>query len=73
MLSVYKVGPVGYTAIGATCVGSVLFTEDLTGSLKDGNDYSVKKGENVGWFEFGGSTVVLLFPKNSITIDDDLF
>ena len=32
----------------------------------------VKKGEEKGYFKFGGSTVVLLFEKNKIRIDGDL-
>jgi len=30
------------------------------------------KGERKGYFELGGSTVVLLFPKGAIEFDDDL-
>lgn len=39
------------------------------------NYHSVKKvvkGEEKGKFEFGGSTVVLLLPKDSVEIDEDL-
>ena len=32
----------------------------------------VKKGEEKGKFEFGGSTVVLILPKDSVVIDEDL-
>jgi len=34
-------------------------------------DYA-KKGEEKGYFKFGGSSVVLLFKKNKISIDNDL-
>lgn len=49
--------------VGATMVGSIIQT--YTGSL-------VKKGEEKGYFKFGGSTVVLLLEKNNIRIDQDL-
>lgn len=56
-------GDVVVAEVGATMVGSIVQT--YTGS-------SVNKGEEKGYFKFGGSTVVLLFEKNSIRIDDDL-
>jgi hypothetical protein len=49
--------------VGATMVGSIVQT--YTGSF-------VAKGEEKGYFKFGGSTVVLLFEKNKIRIDNDL-
>jgi phosphatidylserine decarboxylase len=33
---------------------------------------AVKKGEEKGYFKFGGSTVVLFFEKDKIKIDADL-
>jgi phosphatidylserine decarboxylase len=56
-------GDVIMTEVGATMVGSIVQT--YTGNF-------VKKGEEKGYFKFGGSTVVLLFEKNKIRIDDDL-
>ena len=56
-------GDVVMTEVGATMVGSIVQT--YTGNL-------VKKGEEKGYFKFGGSTVVLLFEKNKICIDEDL-
>ncbi len=35
-------------------------------------NYEFKKGEEKGYFEFGGSTIVLLFKKDTITIDQDI-
>ena len=32
----------------------------------------VKKGEEKGYFEFGGSTVVLILKKDTVKIDDDI-
>ena len=51
------------TEVGATMVGSIVQT--YTGNF-------VKKGEEKGCFKFGGSTVVLVFEKNKIRIDEDL-
>lgn len=56
-------GDVVMAEVGATMVGSIIQT--YTGNL-------VKKGEEKGYFKFGGSSVVLLFEKNKIRIDDDL-
>ncbi len=33
---------------------------------------NINKGDELGWFKYGGSTVVLLFQKGKITISDDL-
>lgn len=56
-------GDVVMAEVGATMVGSIIQT--YTGNF-------VKKGEEKGYFKFGGSSVVLLFEKNKIRIDDDL-
>ena len=56
-------GDVIMAEVGATMVGSIVQT--FKGS-------SVNKGEEKGYFKFGGSTVVLLFEKSKIHIDEDL-
>jgi len=56
-------GDVIMAEVGATMVGSIVHT--YKGS-------TVKKGEEKGYFRFGGSTVVLLFEKSKINIDKDL-
>lgn len=56
-------GEVIMAEVGATMVGSMIQTYQ-------GN--SVKKGQEKGYFKFGGSTVVLLFEKDKIDVDDDL-
>lgn len=55
-------GEVVMAEVGATMVGSMIQTYK-------GN--SVEKGEEKGYFKFGGSTVVLLFEKDKIKIDAD--
>ena len=56
-------GDIIMAEVGATMVGSI--EQTFKGS-------SVIKGEEKGYFKFGGSTVVLLFEKNKIHIDEDL-
>lgn len=56
-------GDVVMVEVGATMVGSMIQTYIGT---------TVKKGEEKGYFKFGGSTVVLLFEKDKIKIDNDL-
>jgi len=56
-------GDVIMAEVGATMVGSIVQT--YKGNLAE-------KGKEKGYFEFGGSTVVLLFEKNKIHIDEDL-
>lgn len=34
--------------------------------------YRVKKGEEVGLFQFGGSSIIVAFEKGRIKFDDDL-
>lgn len=50
--------------VGATCVGSIeqTFTPDSR----------VKKGEEKGYFAFGGSSVLTIFEKSRIVLADDL-
>jgi len=57
-------GDVIYIAVGATMVGSIVFT------AKEGD--KLKKGDEVGYFAFGGSTVLLFFKKGAIEYDEDL-
>ena len=56
-------GEIIMAEVGATMVGSIIQTFS--------SDIAIK-GEEKGYFEFGGSTVVLLFEKGKIKIDEDL-
>ncbi|KAJ4950716.1 hypothetical protein NE237_027548 [Protea cynaroides] len=64
VISTEAFGKVAFVAIGATMVGSVTF-------LKKEGDI-VQKGEEFGYFSFGGSTVICVFEKDVIDIDEDL-
>ncbi len=58
-----RFGEIIMTEVGATMVGSIIQTS------KNSN---VKKGEEKGYFKFGGSSIVLIFKKGSIKFDSDL-
>jgi len=63
-------GMVVMVPVGATMVGSYkLFQKDGV-KLEEG--LRVRRGEVAGEFRFGGSTVLLLFGKDKIRLDDDL-
>jgi len=53
-----------YMEVGATCVGSII--QNYTPNSK------IKKGEEKGYFKFGGSTVILFFKKDIVKIHEDL-
>ena len=57
-------GNVAQFIVGATCVGSATFTYS--------RNQFVKKGEELGYFSFGGSCVVTLFEQGRLRISDDL-
>ncbi|MGI9472009.1 MAG: phosphatidylserine decarboxylase, partial [Rubripirellula sp.] len=50
--------------IGATCVGGICQTFD-PGS-------SVQKGDEKGYFRFGGSSTITIFPPGTVEFDQDL-
>lgn len=53
-----------YLEVGATCVGSIQETYNPL--------VWHSKGDEKGYFEFGGSSLILLFAKNCIQFDEDL-
>ncbi|KAG0047502.1 hypothetical protein BGZ83_007451 [Gryganskiella cystojenkinii] len=55
-----------FISIGALLVGSI----ELTGAQEVGNH--VKKGDELGYFAYGGSTCILLFKKGAVEFDQDL-
>lgn len=52
--------------VGALLVGTI----KNTNAAKPGD--SVNKGDEMGYFQYGGSTVIAVFPKGDVTWDDDL-
>ena len=53
-----------HVEVGATCVGTIIQT--YTPGKK------VQKGDEKGYFKFGGSTTILFFKKDIIEIDEDI-
>uniref|UniRef100_A0A0D9VAJ8 Phosphatidylserine decarboxylase proenzyme 2 n=1 Tax=Leersia perrieri TaxID=77586 RepID=A0A0D9VAJ8_9ORYZ len=64
IISTSEFGKVAFVAIGATMVGSIEF-------LKKEGEY-VHKGDEFGYFAFGGSTVICVFEKDAIQFNADL-
>lgn len=60
-------GRVLFVAIGATDVGTV---EINAHCQQKGN--SLSKGDEVGLFQFGGSSIIVAFERERITFDEDL-
>lgn len=52
--------PVAFVAIGALLVGSIVWTNGGQPGA------TVKRGEELGYFAYGGSTIVALFPPGVI-------
>lgn len=50
--------------VGATCVGSIIQTYSP--------DSKVNRGDEKGYFKFGGSTTILFFKKGVAKIDEDI-
>ncbi|WP_425802851.1 phosphatidylserine decarboxylase [Desulfitobacterium sp. Sab5] len=57
-------GDVLYIEVGATCVGSIIQTY--------APQKRVNRGDEKGYFKYGGSTVILFFEPNKVKIDDDI-
>jgi phosphatidylserine decarboxylase len=57
-------GTVVMIAVGAMMVGSTVLTVE--------NNQTVRRGDEIGYFKFGGSTILLLFEKSKFTFDSDL-
>ncbi|KAH7026119.1 phosphatidylserine decarboxylase-domain-containing protein [Microdochium trichocladiopsis] len=57
-------GRVMVICVGAMMVGSTVITR------KEGEE--VKRAEELGYFKFGGSTIVILFEEGKMVFDDDL-
>lgn len=73
----FKTNSREYTILHTKHFGDVIEVE--VGAMGVGrivNDHDIrkfKKGEEKGYFEFGGSTIVVLVKKNVLTVDKDIF
>lgn len=59
-----NLGDIIYIEVGATSVGSIIQTYIP--------DSVVSRGEEKGFFKFGGSTVILLFKAGKVIVDEDI-
>jgi phosphatidylserine decarboxylase len=57
-------GDVVHVDVGATGVGRIVQRSRTGGRFR--------RGDEKGWFEFGGSTSILLLPAGAVTLDADL-
>ena len=44
----------------------------LVGKIQNNGDVEFSKLQEKGYFDFGGSTIIQFFKKDSIVIDDDI-
>ena len=59
--------PIAIVAVGAMLVGSIKYVDGVeeVGS-------QVKRGQCLGAFYYGGSTVIVVYPRGEVTLDEDL-
>jgi len=57
-------GKVVQMEVGAIFVGKITNNKNVS---------AFKRGDEKGMFEFGGSTIIMLFPKNTITLDETIY
>lgn len=55
---------VAFVAVGALLVGSIGWSKKV--------GERVERAEELGWFAYGGSTVLLIFPQGMVQFDEDL-
>jgi phosphatidylserine decarboxylase len=66
ILETKNFGKLAYIEVGATCVGKIIQSKPLF------HNQSFKKGEEKGYFLFGGSTVIVLGEKGKWKPADDI-
>lgn len=69
-----------YQVLGTESFGTIIQMEIgalLVGKIRNNNLPSkygyVRRGEEKGYFEFGGSTIIMLFKKNTICLNENLY
>ena len=67
-MSTSRVGTFMFVIVGATRVGSIVISAPTRASGKN----AAVKGMELGYFQYGGSSVVLIFRKGAIQFDRDL-
>lgn len=73
---IYKENTREYSLLKSEHFRTILMMEVgalLVGKIKNLHEAArVERGQEKGWFEFGGSTVVLLFQKNAVKLEERL-
>jgi phosphatidylserine decarboxylase len=59
--------PIAIVAVGAMLVGSIKYVPGV-----DQIGAHVRRGQCLGAFYYGGSTVIVVYPRGEVTLDDDL-
>jgi len=59
--------PVAIVAVGAMLVGSIKYVGGV-----DTVGTQVRRGQCLGAFYYGGSTVIVVYPPGEVALDDDL-
>ena len=57
-------GKIVQMEVGALFVGRI---------SNHGKNHTIKRGEEKGMFQFGGSTIIMLFSNSTVTIDNEIF
>lgn len=74
---IYRENTREFTVLHTENFGNVIYAEVgamLVGKIKNHHrdKHAFKRGEEKGMFEFGGSTVVLIFQKDQVEFDEDI-
>ncbi len=72
---VYSENSREYTTLHLDNFGDVIQMEVgalMVGKIKNNESKTFKRGDEKGYFEFGASTIIMLFEPNKIKIDDDI-
>lgn len=74
--------PIAIVAVGALMVGSIIWTSMVCKNLWNPRSYwdifnfalqkQVRRGDELGYFAYGGSTIIAVFPPGVIRFDGDL-
>lgn len=65
--------PIAVIAVGAMLVGSIKYAKrDGDEGLVSEVGTQVRRGQCLGAFYYGGSTVIVLYPKGEVVLDEDL-
>lgn len=77
MYPIYKENTRAYSILQSKNFGNVIMMEVgalLVGKIRNYHSCcNVKRGEEKGYFEFGGSSIILIFQKDKIKIDKDIW